>query len=215
MAGPTLRRELARWAALTGVPLLMLTVLLFAPAPVAATDVSTALLSDTDLPSGWKVLGGAAEVPGNYAWCPSDEALPATPLARAARSFSSDSINPILYHHVLVFDAGGAAGALAAVRARPDGCTWEEASADAVPMRFDLSAAEELALGDEAFQRRLEATWEGMVVRAEIIIVRRGDSIAILTQAAVGQGASATDPRLTRRLAERAAVKLSTVSTSR
>src|SRR5215216_2557133 len=173
-----------------------------------AAELSAALLSDADLPSGWRVVDGAGPAPERYAWCPAGAALPVMPRAQAARSYWSDAPSPLLYHRVLAFRPGEAAGVLAALRAGSSACAWAETEADAEPMRFELGVAADVALGDEALRRRLTMRWEGGVAEADILIVRRGAFVLILTHVVVGAGPNAPDARLSDRVTERAVAKL-------
>jgi hypothetical protein len=187
-------------------------VSLLAPAPARATTPRDALLTTADLPPGWEVLNEAGPAPSSYAWCPGGATLPVTPIAGAVRSFAGGAPGPLVYHEVLRFAPGGAATAMAAVRAHPGACSWSDAEAELAPMTFELGAMEELAWGAGAVQRRLIARWEGMVAMADIVIVRAGDALALLTHLAVGPADTVVDSALTEQLARRAADKLATVA---
>jgi hypothetical protein len=179
-----------------------------ATAPADAAGLSVALLTDADLPPGWRVIDAGGPIPSSYAWCPAGAPLPVAPLAQVARSFEAGSLGAILYQSVLQFRSGEATQALAALRANASACTWAESAGDAVPMQFELSAATDLKLGDEALHRRLTARWGEVVASADVVVVRHGAFLAILTHLAVGDGHTRLDARLTDWASGRVAAKL-------
>jgi hypothetical protein len=193
--------------ALLVVPLAGVAAILMARM-VAATDHDTALLTVAELPPGWEVISGEAPTPSSYAWCPGGAALPVVPTERAARSFAGGTPGPLLYHEVLRFSPGDAGHALAAVRASPGSCSWEVAEPDLGAMTFNLTAMTERALGEEAIYRALVADWDGLVVQADVVIIRAGDLVALLTTVTIDPGRAPPDPALTDHLAALAATKL-------
>ena len=195
---------MSRWSFTLLLLLLVGIAPVLAPSPTRATGPDSALLRAADLPPGWVVLSEGASAPSSYAWCPPGEALPVLPVARAARSFAGGVPGPLLYHEVLQFAPGDAVRALAAVRARPGPCTWALTEPDLAPMTFHLSALTDVALGDEAVRRELEAEWGDVVVAAEVLIIRQGDIVALLTHVAIGQADVRPDPALTTQWAAKA-----------
>jgi hypothetical protein len=177
-------------------------------APADAAGLSVALLTGADLPPGWRVVDAGGPIPSSYAWCPAGAPLPVAPLVQVARSFEAGALGPILYQSVLQFRSGEATQALAALRANASACTWVETEDDGEPMQFELSAATELEHGDEALHRRLTARWGELVASADVVIVRHGAFLAILTHLAVGDGHALPDARLTEWASERVAAKL-------
>jgi hypothetical protein len=179
-----------------------------ATAPADAARLSAALLTGDDLPPGWRVVDAGGPIPSSYAWCPAGAPLPVAPLAQVARSFEAGALGPILYQSVLQFRSGEATQALAALRATASACTWDESEGDVEPMQFELSAATELDPGDEALHRRLTARWGELVAYADVVVVRQGAFLAILTHLAVGDGHTRLDARLTDWASGRVAAKL-------
>lgn len=178
------------------------------PAATHAAGLDAALLDIADLPAGWSVLSEAAPTPSSYGWCPAGAMLPVAPIERAVRSFTGGSPGPLLYHEVLGFRPGEGSRALAAVRASPGPCSWSDAREGLAPMTFTLAALEELGLGEEAVRRRLVARWAALVVEAEVVIIRQGDAVALLTHLAVGAGEAWLDAALGEQLMARAAAQL-------
>ena len=178
------------------------------PTTARATALEGALLSTTDLPAGWTVLSESAAPPSSYAWCPGGAALPVAPVERVARSFAGGSPGPLVYHAVWRFRPGEATAALAAVRASPGACAWTDDEADLAPMTFSLTALTEWNVGEEAVHRRLVASWDEMVVVADVVLIRHGGDVAILTHLAIGQREAPLDAALTEQLARQAADRL-------
>jgi len=178
-------------------------------AAVHAATARAALLAEADLPGGWTGTDAPGPVASAYAWCPGGAAaLPVSPIDRAGRVFSRGSIGQLIYQEVLEFAPGEAQAAFTAVRAHPESCDWADTTADAVPMIFHLGVASELPAGDEAVYRRLEAEWDGMVLSADVVVIRQGQFITVLTHVVTGRETMAVDAGLTRRLAMAAAHKL-------
>ena len=178
------------------------------PAADAATP-RTALLAEADLPDGWTAADAPGPAASAYAWCPGGSAaLPVSPIDRAGRVFSRGPVGPLVYQDVLQFAPGETHAAFAAVRAHPEPCDWAELTTDDSPMLFHLGAASELPLGDGAVARRLEAEWDGVLLSADVIVIRRGEFVAVLAHVALGRESVAVDTDLTRRLATAVAGKL-------
>ena len=207
-----MRRSSLRLAVL----LLLLAVVGARAAPTTARAAlrDGALLSAADLPAGWTVLSETAPMPSSYACCPVGAALPVAPVERVARSFAGGSPGPLVYHEVLHFRPGDASAALAAVRASPGACAWSDEQSDLPLMTFHLTAMAAWSVGEEAVHRRLVASWDEMVVVADVVLIRHGASVAILTHLAIGQGEVSLDPALTAQLAQQAADKLAAVAAS-
>jgi hypothetical protein len=197
--------------ALLILPLAGLAVVLMTR-PALATEHDTALLTAAELPPGWEMISGEAPAPSSYAWCPGGAALPVVPRERAAGSFAGGTPGPLLYHEVLRFARGDAHRALAAVRASPGPCSWEVAEPGLGAMTFNLTAMTERALGEEAIRRELMADWDGLVVQADVVIIRAGDLVALLTVVTIDPDSAPPDAALSDQLATLAAAKLLAVA---
>ena len=197
-----------RRAVLILMPVLLLSSAVIAPAPLSASPLLTsALLTAADLPAGWRAEGAPSRI-SEHAWCPLErEGL--APLGRASVALAGGAVGPLVYHEVLHFSPAGAEQALAGARDGSQRCAWAETAADPEAMVFTLDEPQELPIGDEAVLRRLTARWESMVLEAHVVLIRRGELVAVLTHVTVGEGQAALDGQLTLVLAQRADARLS------
>ncbi len=197
------------WRALSILTLLLLlpSAAIAAPTTSASPLLTSALLTTADLPAGWRAEGAPSLI-SEHAWCPSErEGL--APLGRASVALAGGAVGPLVYHEVLHFSPAGAEQALAAARDGSQRCAWAETAADPEAMVFTLDEPQELPIGDEAVLRRLTARWESMVLEAHVVLIRRGELVAVLTHVTVGDGEAVLDHLLTLPLALRAEARLS------
>jgi hypothetical protein len=169
------------------------------PAPTADKALSTALLTEGDLPLGFRAQDGGADAAA-LGCAGIDGVYVGDGLARAAASFAHAS-SPAYVNETLTTRPGGAAGrALAAFRAAatdcatfagPDGTAYR-VSAVSLPAYGDASAALRVTSGIA----------EGRPV--ELAAVQVGDTVVAIAAAGTGAG----DAALTRTVVDRALAKL-------
>ena len=158
-----------------------------APTRADAAPLGAALLGGDQLPVGWEATGGEPTSATRFAWCPADRAGMPAPAARAAATHVGRGGRALLYQEILRFERGDAARAVAMLRLSGR-CGWVEDELDGAPMEVTLDAAEAMALGEDAVWRSLEGRWEGAGFRARIAVVRRGDTLAVMTYIMLGDG---------------------------
>ena len=118
----------------------------------------------------------------------------------------------MLYQDVLQFQPGEATGLLAAIRAMPLPCAWDEHMDDGPPLRFDVRPLALATLGDESVALAITMHGDGIATEAEVVFIRRGELVTMVTHLAVAEQAATLDPALTQQLAQRAAEKLSLIA---
>lgn len=177
------------------------------PAPTEA-EARAALLASADIPGGWQAQESGADNPSN-ARCAAFEALDNhKPAAEAEASFAAGRTGPFVEHRVLVFaDETTADRHMTLLDEAVRACA--SFGGDGGTASFTTTSAPDL--GDDAAAVSLRARATGLELDGEIVAVRRGRAVSLLTQMAVkiaNLGGAKLDSSVTQDLARKAAAKL-------
>jgi hypothetical protein len=171
------RLEFARLAVLTATALLGAA----GHTPTAyASDLASALLVQSDLPSGWSIGGPLDADAGVMPSCPS-VATPVQPAGRAGIWLMGQEANDMAYDVVAEYNSGQAALVMARAAVESLPCTWEESADGIVTVTYELWPAQVVGLGDEAVSRRLEVSTDSIQIQADFTLIRRGDHLATVS----------------------------------
>lgn len=174
----------------------------------SAAQVESALLTVADLPTGWSVKpdDSATENPSDdYALCPEFAAVmkKTADLEDFAAGFTSPTGSdlgevimslPQAEARTLLADLSKAVSACPKLKGRTDGD---------VPYDLDLAALSFPKLADETFAMRMTAELYGDTVTSDVVMVRRGGVLVMISQTAAGP----TDTVVTEDVARRAVAK--------
>lgn len=171
-----------------------------------AAALPSALLTAAELPAGWTVAGPLDADAGVPFVCPSS-AVPVPPPARLGELLVGGA-DDLAYQTVAAYAPGEAAQLLATARSESEPCGWQQPMDDGTADRLTLLPATAEPWGDEAALRQLELWSAGMVVTADLVLIRRGDQVTQLTHLVVGRPPATDDEAITARLAQAAGQRL-------
>ncbi|MBW3668519.1 MAG: hypothetical protein KY443_04825 [Actinobacteria bacterium] len=177
------------------------------PAPTEA-EARAALLTSADFPSGWQADESGDDNPSN-ARCQEFEALnDHKPAADAEASFAAARTGPFVEHRVLAFaDVAAAERHMTLIEEAVRACA--SFGGNGGTGSFSLSDGPDL--GDESLAASIRARATGLELDGEIVAVRRGRAVSLLTQIAMqiaNIGGAELRSSLTEELAGKAAAKL-------
>lgn len=177
------------------------------PTPTEA-DARAALLVSGDVPGGWQAQESGADNASN-ARCAAFELLDDhKPAAEAEASFAAGRTGPFVEHRVLLFaDVAAAERHMTLLDDAVRACA--SFGGDGGTGSFKSTSAPDL--GDDAAAVSLQARATGLELDGEIVAVRRGRAVSLLTQLAVkiaNFGGAKLESALTTELARKAAAKL-------
>lgn len=177
------------------------------PAPTEA-EARAALLTSADVPSGWQAGESGDDNPSS-ARCEEFEALnDHKPAAEAEASFAAGRTGPFVEHRVLAFaDVAAAERHMTLFDEAVRACA--SFGGNGGTGSFTSTSAPDL--GDAASAVSLQARATGLELDGEIVAVRRGRAVSVLTQIAAriaNLGGAELDSGLTAELTRKAAAKL-------
>lgn len=178
-----------------------------AAASPADTELSKALLTLDDMPTGWTLSTDGPDSGGDTELCGKDP-LPGEPRAKVSRDFEKGSFTQAT-STVQAWGKGEASHEMQTARQVMSSCTtWTDTDKDGKPETYRLSPLSFPKLGDETLAVRLSLDTSGATVAADAIYIRRGDYITIVGNLAAGFGTAEVDSALTEQLARKADAKL-------
>src|SRR5207249_10016918 len=110
----------------------------------------------------------------------------AAPVTQASVWFAGGAVTPMLYQAVRQYPPGGAAPALAALRAGFGTCALDDVDPDGGTLSTRLVPVRAPDVGEEAAAQRISLRWDGMAAEAQAVAFRRGDVMIVLTQMVLG-----------------------------
>ncbi|MCW2746024.1 MAG: hypothetical protein JWM48_2574 [Mycobacterium sp.] len=168
-----------------------------APAGGSATHSSltqaqaqAALLSVTDLPTGWTADTSSTSPDSGFSGCSALEAVGGHSKANRAKaegSFTAGGVGPLLQEMVAVPSDETAAQAMTKLRSALNTCrSFTSTDADGKKTTFTTSALSFPKLGDETFAVQITAPNPLGQLVADVVVVRLGNTVVELAYAGLG-----------------------------
>ena len=189
--------------------------------PTASVNLSAALLTAADLPSGWNQTNLNIDLAATQ---PCGRAIPVVDAASAQQeiAFRQDRLGPYVAHRVMAYASGNAEEAINATRTLLDECKEWKGSHGGRELTFRVSPSSLNVggIGDEAFAVRLTihgfaggGIAGGLIdsvisAASDLVVVRQGDFTFLIAQANGGVGNPSVDSGRTEQLAHLADQRL-------
>ncbi|HEX9969940.1 MAG TPA: hypothetical protein VGB03_07350 [Acidimicrobiales bacterium] len=185
------------------------------PAPTEA-EAKAALLAPSDVPTGWKAEASSDEEEDDEP-CPEFTTLNAhKAVAEASVEFSPGEVGPFVEHEVLLYaDVAGAERYMTLAEQAVAACkSFTDNDPDLGKLTGSFTAAASPGLGDASLAATMSGKGTGIAMSGDIIAVRKGRAISLVSQVAVqvGKAGSKLQANLTKELAAKATAKLQAVA---
>ena len=182
-----------------------------------APDLSRALLTLADLPTGWsEAQPPESEDDVNSGFCGTGSAS-VTNVGKVSAEFTGEAPGSLVAQTVSAYGVGDAKRVLDFLGETLRGCTeWRETTADGQVITYRFAPLPFPRLGDQSLTTRMKLEIGDVSVEVDIVVIRRGDIATLLAHIATASGGPPNiDSTLTERVARRADARLASVAGSR
>ncbi len=162
-------------------------------------DLSAAALTLADLPPGWSEMAPGMSGDG-FRICGAEQGPSGNGDATEVR-FQRSQFGPFVFESLLPLPPGYGPAAMMLLRDIFHPCEWDEFDPDGGIATGRLTDPPFPAVGDDHIALRLDLEMPAFSLQGDIVVIRRGDAIAILVHLAAGAPLATVDSALTESLA--------------
>ena len=180
-------------------------------------DLSRALLTLADLPTGWsEAQPPESEDDVNSGFCGAGSAS-VTNVGKVSAEFTGETAGSLVAQSVSAYAAGDAKRVLDFLGETLRGCTeWRETTADGQVITYHFAPLPFPRLGDQSLTTKMKLEIGDVWVEVDMVVIRRGDIATLLAHIATASGGPPNiDSTLTERVARRADARLASAAGSR
>lgn len=169
----------------------------------SAADLQRVLLTLDDMPTGFTIdtpSSGTGSQP-----CGKSTELRARAAQTVEADFTKGGLGPFISETLGTYKSGEAKDAFDGARKLFEDCrTWTEPDKDGKTTEYKIAPLSFPKLGDQTYAIRMDIKGGGFVGQADLVFVRRGDTILLIGNGIGGLGLATVDSTLTEQMARKA-----------